>query len=1163
MKRTQLKDTTRNILTQKVSYFSIVVIALLAVMAYLGINFAAKAIRNNANEFYDKTNFRDVQIVSTMLLTEEDLEAVRNVEGVLDAEGVYSTSAKLVNADKLYDVDIVSLTERINVPQVLLGRLPQNANECLLEETIVSDTDINIGAKITLQSAQGGLPDNVRSGEFEVVGIIYHADHAAWKLHAPGNREVVVLTECFDREKLDNCFSKVILTIADGKGYDRFSTTYESRVEPTIERIKKLAAERALIRYEQVHKRYEEEISEGQGKLDAAQLDLEDAKKQLEERRRELISGELSIEINEKKIEEYEKQLAEGKIKLDDAKVKLDDALKKLNDGEDKIKPAKTQLDDAGRQLSAAKKKIDKGRKDLQNGYKKIEDAKGTIRDGLYKAVKAVLGKYADRIDWGKKSYTINIDDPKSTATKLVLTKGITIDLKKSMGDNIFAVISSIGLSEDQLREIYKEVTGKVTEIADKNKLVRLIVDLVVEEYKHYDSQYNQLAAAAKEWDKGHDQYIDGLKTYNSRKKEYDSALKKYNAARKELDNNWKSYRLGLDEYNDGMKEYLKGLETISSAKAEIERGKAAVESGKNQLEEGQNKYNEGLQEFNEGRSKLDKAKIDLETLDKCRWITLGVEGNPSFLVITNCQKNCGDMGATFALVFVLVGALVIFATVGRIVEEQRPFIGTTKALGLLNSEIFAKYLSFGVSATFIGMILGFVAGYFGIQKIMLYVYGRYFVFDCKSAIIVSLTAIVFVAGIILSGLTVWFACSNLMKAPATELLKPKTPSVKRRAARSSKGKGSLYSRLILLNMLNDLKRVIVTIISIAGCCTLLVAGFSMKYGIRDAIDQQFTEIDVYDEKIVFDPDVSSVAQEEIATVLKDTGTVYTEISARAQAYAKADGNNLSNIELICGNISDINSFIVRRDMDTYQPITGDGDGVWITRKTSEILGVDKGDLITLYSASMKPYLVPVAGVFEIFGGRYMIMSSENYARYFGSEPEVNAFFVNYNGADAEALKTQIDGIEGVKSQDVIAEQLKVYQSYTKVLDFIAVLFIVIAGTMAYFILLNLISMYINQKKRELTTMRINGFTVGEVKRYVSLEFIISTVLGIIAGCLAGSALSYRIIKLIEGANLHFICDIQPLTWLYAAIITSAFAAGICMLAFRKIKYLKLVDINS
>ena len=89
MKKTQWKDTIRNILKEKVSYLSIMIIALLAVTAYLGINFGAEALRVNANRYYQKLHYRDLELSSTMLLGEDDLAALLEQEGVADAEGVF------------------------------------------------------------------------------------------------------------------------------------------------------------------------------------------------------------------------------------------------------------------------------------------------------------------------------------------------------------------------------------------------------------------------------------------------------------------------------------------------------------------------------------------------------------------------------------------------------------------------------------------------------------------------------------------------------------------------------------------------------------------------------------------------------------------------------------------------------------------------------------------------------------------------------------------------------------------------------------------------------------------------------------------------------------------------------------------------------------------
>ena len=130
----------------------------------------------------------------------------------------------------------------------------------------------------------------------------------------------------------------------------------------------------------------------------------------------------------------------------------------------------------------------------------------------------------------------------------------------------------------------------------------------------------------------------------------------------------------------------------------------------------------------------------------------------------------------------------------------------------------------------------------------------------------------------------------------------------------------------------------------------------------------------------------------------------------------------------------------------------------------------------------------------------------------------------------------------------------------TNVFNKVAILLLVIAGLMAYFILLNITKMYVNQKTRELTIMRINGFTVREVKNYVGREMIMTTLIGIIIGLLAGSYIAYRIILLLEMINCFDRC-VYFLGWLFAAAITGLFSAFISAQALRKVKHLKLTDI--
>ena len=76
MKPTQWKDALRNIWKQKVSYLSIIVIAFLGVTTFLGVHYTDAALRRNGSDMYNAVNFRDAEIVSTLLFDAEDLDVI-------------------------------------------------------------------------------------------------------------------------------------------------------------------------------------------------------------------------------------------------------------------------------------------------------------------------------------------------------------------------------------------------------------------------------------------------------------------------------------------------------------------------------------------------------------------------------------------------------------------------------------------------------------------------------------------------------------------------------------------------------------------------------------------------------------------------------------------------------------------------------------------------------------------------------------------------------------------------------------------------------------------------------------------------------------------------------------------------------------------------------
>ena len=206
--------------------------------------------------------------------------------------------------------------------------------------------------------------------------------------------------------------------------------------------------------------------------------------------------------------------------------------------------------------------------------------------------------------------------------------------------------------------------------------------------------------------------------------------------------------------------------------------------------------------------------------------------------------------------------------------------------------------------------------------------------------------------------------------------------------------------------------------------------------------------------------------------------------------------------------------------------------------------------------------IVRVAGIYENFIGAPIVMTPDYYLEKLqANNTEENTIFLRLGGRDpAELEKRMRSEIFAVEDLITVEEEQEDYRSTTSVINAIVVLLIVMAAVMAAFVLLNLTNIYILQKKRELTIMRVNGFTVREVIGYVIRETIVTTVLGILLGLAEGSRIAYRIIRAMGQPVIQFDRNLNPLAWIWAVLITVFFTVIVNRIALRRVRDLKLTD---
>ncbi|MCR5664093.1 MAG: FtsX-like permease family protein [Oscillospiraceae bacterium] len=1127
MKRTQIKDTVRNIRKQLVSFFSIIVIALLGVSIFLGLNYSSCAIARNGSEFFAQQHFRDIEMISTLLFTEEDLNVIRETEGVADVEPVWMVGAAASSGGDRVDVNVVSVTGRLNLPVLIEGRLPENGTECAVEQKLAEKMGWTVGSEIRLQNTAGSTVQYLNGERFVMTGVANHPDHS--NTMVTDTFYILVTPDAFDREALDGCFMRAEIAV-EGAGTDRFSETYKEITEAVRERLEALALSGPGRRDEEIHEQYSAEIEDRQRELD-------DGKKALEEGRAELDEGWAACAEGERELISADEELEEAARQLDDAKAELESAEKQLSEAKTTLEDGEARLKDAAGQLSAARRK-------LNNGWNELEDAKAQIRDGIRGAAERVLGDGAGLINWADRQ-TVDLDAGPATAMTLQITETYSFDMNLSLDSIAASFADSDAISDEVLLQIYEMRTGSqegFDAAAERSALKAETVQAAAE----LEGKYHELHSACKQWDEGDRQFWDGLTLYYVNKREYRIGLE--------------AYEEGLRQYEEGKARYEEGLASYEQGLLDVEEGRKKLEESKRQLEEGEKEYADGLARLSDGEEQIAAARERLDKLDPCRWLVMDMDGNAGYVQIKLGSNNLKSLESTFATLFVLVGALVIFATVSKMVDEQRTQVGTTKALGFFKREIFAKYLSFGAFASVLGAVLGVLAAYFVMEGIALGGYDDYSVIDLKRPAITPVpTLIVLLAAAALAVAAVWAACSQLLRTPAIRLMQPKVPAGAGKKGKNGKSPLSLYSRLILLNMKSDFKRVLVTIVSVAGCCALVVIGVTIKSALTRSLDRQFDDIVKYDWRVNFNPEESETAESEIRALLEEAGTDYTSLYFSNAAYQVEE---IQAAELFCGDLEEIEDFYRLKDWKTGEDMEAPDKGILIQRRVAESYGLEEGEELEIALGGVKSATVTVEGIFEHYIGRPVFMSPSGFERSFGEKYEPNVFFVRLNGADAGRLEDALRSVRGFASITSADSGKAVFNASAGTINSLVAIFIFMAAVMAGVVLMNLTSIYVLQKKRELTIMRVNGFTVREVVAYMLRETALTTTMGILLGIAVGSAISYRICRLLEQPFLQCAREPSAVAWIAGAGLTLFFTALVNLIALRPVRNLKLTDVT-
>ena len=1019
MTGSELLDARRNIRKELVAFISIVMIGLLAALAYLGIAYSAAALKQDALIFFNDRELWDVEVTSTMLMTDEDLEEIRALPGVGEAERVWQIDTRLHLGNRKTAVSVVSLPEKMSLPVLLEGRMPENTKECAVERNLAEDFGLSVGQQISVPCDAIMDVDPLAEHDFEITGIFHTPDHFSYMV--PVTPYIFVQEDAFNRDGLRGAFMKARVRV-EGAPEDRYGSEYWDVVNPVITALEDLAGERTVARVDGIREGFEDDIRDGEEKIESAKVELGQAQQKIEE-------GWLELASDEKQLEPVPAMLEEGAAKLNQAEEKLESALELLE------------------------------------------------KWGIHIAEGAGL---MDKLD--------------------------DIQTLLNHAGAFFERIISSGLVPQEAIDLYHENAERFQHMSARQAL---------EELERLSGGTIDLGRA-----KG----------------------------------KLKQLQDGIDEYERGRLDYYYSGEQYLDALTTVNNGRKKLLEGEKELAEGEEKLRNAEQE-------LASAKEQLNDIGTCRWITLNNNGNPGFVYAAANSDKLSSLSMSFSTIFLVVGALVIYATISRMVEQQRKLIGVNKAMGLFNHEIFGKYLIFACSAVLLGIGLGVLLAWLPMQRAVLNTYEAHLNYGSGPLSFLPFDTGFVVAGAVgISFLAVYLGCSQLLRQTALALMQGSTSSSSKKKKTRTSAKKSLYVRLILRNMKTDWSRVLVTIVSIAGGCVLMVVGFTLRYGISGVPARQFGGIMTYEAEVVYDTDTNEAVASEVGAILDGNGLQHVDLRRQSTVYEVDE--TLNALTLIVAEDGALDGYYSLRGIDRGEPLSLPESGALVPRRYSEYYAARPGDRVTVYDTGMNRCELGISGIFENYYGQVFFLTPQSYEEVFGTAPANNCFFVKTGGMSLDDLRQKLDGIEGVVSVNDAAADRTMIEQFTSGLNFVVYLMLFIAAMMSCFIVANFTMTFIQRKTSELTIMRINGFTTAECIRYVAVDLVVTTVLGTLVGLGVGGLMGQQILRVTETSYIQMIREPRVESFLYSALFTFAFSLLTNGFALRRIRRLKLTDIS-
>lgn len=1125
------KDTLRSWLRSWKRFLSIAVICLLGVSVLTGIYAGCRDMFLAADRFYDGQGLHDIQILSTYGLTDDDIVALRRIDGVdtIQPERTQSATTDVAGTDKSVTMTEIGV-EGLDLPYLQEGRMPTKAGEVAVTEKFLIDSGHDIGDTITITPVETTTTFGVDLSESE------DSDNADTDKDAETSpefpTELTITAQVLDPKDLTNptgyatsalrspttadyvffapsdgvtgnVYTAISLSVEGAAEQDTFGDDYDRTIGDVIDRIEHTVQDdRQQARRQSIVNDAQDQLNDAKAdvyaQLDDAQQQIDDQRATLDENRQTLADTRSQLEAAQTEITDGETQIASARSQIAAGRLQITQGRQQLNEARTQLNAGKQQLADGRAQLDAAQQQLDSGRAQAESDMAQVEQMLTLVQQAQNLLTTIPDPGQIDEATWAQ-------------IVAALTAAGIPVDPSSQPGKG--------------LDTIKQQLTDATTQLEDQKQQAQDALD--------------QIAAGQAELDAQN-------ATLTQKEQEAAAGEAELNAQDSTLEAN----ATALEQQASQLKTQAA---TLATNKQQVEDGLNQVEDGEAQLAAGEQQLNDAQTELDEQRAKADeefaKQQQAIEDIAAARWYVQDRSSIGGYSSLDSDVSSIETLGYAFPVVFLLVAVLMSLTSMTRMVEEERGLIGTYTGLGYGNLTIASRYLLFAALACLIGGGIGLLVGFLGIPAFLLTVLENMYVipgivleYDWLYG---SLGIALFVVAVLTA---TGAACLGELRQTPAQLMRPKAPKAGSRVLleriKPVWRRLSFLNKVTVRNIFRFKSRLIMTVGGVAGCTALIVCGFAINDSVDTLGPKQYEDLYRYDLLVAANDDNADA----MADLLTGDADVTDTMRVRLESGEIATDEGSATIQLMVipdGGGDDLAGMVDLQDVEHgRRELTLEDDAVIVSKSAANALGVKSGDTVSLTDGNMRHGEVTVTAVNRSVIGSDVYIGESAYRQAFDDDAPMtwNAVYAHYEGSGDE----QVEYAEELQDDPVVLTAMScedMRRSFRfELMAAVVALIIGLAGGLALVVLFTLANTNVSERVREMATLKVLGFTDREVHTYVNKEMMILTGVGILVGLPLGRFVCGLLTAALSMPGIYFEVEVRWWSYLIAAAATLVFA---------------------